>query len=191
MDTVTQQDAEEAVRTLLRYAGDDPAREGLLDTPARVARMYREVFSGLREDCPKATAFSTKYSDMQVIGDLSFISMCEHHLVPFVGAVHIGYLPNGKVLGLSKFGRVVDWVASRPQIQEEMTGQIADKLMELMTPAPEGLIVVVAAEHMCMSLRGVKKPGHVTVTASIRPGELAIDKDEFMRLIDMARRGRR
>ena len=183
---VTQEEAEEAVRTLLLWAGDDVSREGLRDTPSRVARMYREVFGGLRVDKPKLTAFSSAADQMVVVGNIAFSSMCEHHLVPFMGRIDIGYIPQGRVLGLSKFARIVDWFASRPQIQEQLTEQIADALYEELFKAEEvgdgGIIVVARAEHMCMSIRGVKKPGHVTTTSAIRGN---IDKTEFFALLGL------
>lgn len=182
---VTDAEAEEAVRTLLKYVGDDPSRPGLEDTPRRVRKMYKEIFSGLSESCPKPTVFPNEGDELVAIQDIPFNSMCEHHLVPFMGKVHVGYLPaekreNGKVLGLSKFARVVHWVAARPQIQETMTSQIADRLMKI-THA-QGVIVVVKAEHMCMSLRGVKCPNVQTSTAAIR-GE--IDKFEFFQMLNL------
>jgi GTP cyclohydrolase I len=184
MNIPSEKEAQEAVKTLLRWAGDDPDREGLLDTPARVARMYREIFQGLRTDAPKVTTFSG-CDEMVVVKGIKFTSMCEHHLVPFIGQVHIGYLPSKRIAGLSKFGRIVDWVASRPQIQESMTSQIADHLMEALTPT--ALIVVVEAEHMCMSLRGIKKPDHSTVTSAIRPEPDSMPQTEFWRLLELGR----
>lgn len=184
-DAVTQEDAEQAVRTLLLWAGDDPGREGLIDTPRRVARMYRELFAALRAPAPRMATFNRGDNDQMVlVENMRFASMCEHHLVPFVGRVDIGYLPQAKILGLSKFARLVDWVAAKPQIQERMTAQLADLVygaLEFDDAGDGGVVVVVRAEHMCMSVRGVRKPGHVTTTSAIR-GD--IDKMEFFELLN-------
>lgn len=184
-DEVTKEQAEDAVRVLLQWAGDDPSRPGLEDTPARVARMYREVFAGLTTDAPKVTTFKG-VDQLVIVADITFTSMCEHHLVPFMGRVHIGYLPGEKLAGLSKFARVVDWCARRPQTQEYLTDMIADKLMEALDA--EGVVVVAEAEHMCMSIRGVQKPGHTTVTSTIRPEPGAVPLDEFLALLDLRTR---
>lgn len=170
---------EEAVETLLKGVGENATREGLIDTPKRVAKMYMELTSGLRDPAPKVTTFSTgKYDQLITVFDLEYSSLCEHHLVPFVGKAHIGYIPGDSIIGLSKFGRVVDWFARRPQIQEQLTEQIADFLCEKLNP--KGLIVVVEGTHMCMSIRGVKKPGHITMTSAIRGN---LPKDEFFDLM--------
>ncbi|MFC4078097.1 GTP cyclohydrolase I FolE [Salinithrix halophila] len=160
---------QEAVRMILEAVGEDPDREGLLDTPARVARMYEEVFSGLRED-PKehfATIFSEDHEELVLVKDIPFFSMCEHHLVPFYGWAHVGYIPkSGRVTGLSKLARAVDAIARRPQLQERITYTLADSIVEKLDP--HGVIIVVEASHMCMTMRGVKKPGAKTVTSAVR-----------------------
>ncbi|KHF30672.1 GTP cyclohydrolase 1 [Anoxybacillus sp. BCO1] len=149
---------EQAVRLILEAIGEDPNREGLLDTPKRVAKMYAEVFSGLNED-PKIhlqTVFSEDHEELVLVKDIPFYSMCEHHLVPFFGVAHVAYIPRGgKVTGLSKLARAVETVARRPQLQERITATVADAIME--TLEPHGVMVVVEAEHMCMTMRGVKK----------------------------------
>lgn len=159
---------ENAVRELLAAVGEDPNREGLLETPARVARMYAEMFSGLRED-PRAHLekfFTEKYDEMVLVRDINFNSMCEHHLLPFTGKAHVGYLPNGRVVGLSKLARVVDAVARRPQVQERMTETIADMLIEQLNV--KGVAVVIEATHSCMTLRGVRKSGSMAVTSAMK-----------------------
>lgn len=157
-----------AVREILAAVGEDPDREGLLETPARVARMYAELFSGLHED-PRAhlrKVFTEKYDEVVLVKDISFNSMCEHHMMPFIGKAHIGYLPNGRVLGLSKLARVVEVVSKRPQVQERMTETIADLMVEELDA--KGVAVVIEASHSCMTMRGVRKPGSVCVTSSMR-----------------------
>ncbi len=157
-----------AVREILMAVGEDPEREGLRKTPQRVARMYAEMFAGLRED-PNAhlqTFFTEKYDEMVVLRDIAFFSTCEHHLMPFEGQAHVAYLPNGKVVGVSKLARVVDAFARRPQVQERLTTQIADLLMEALDA--KGVAVVMEATHTCMTCRGVKKPGSVMVTSAVR-----------------------
>ena len=161
---------EEGVRLILEGVGEDPDREGLRETPARVARMYEEAFAGLAQD-PAVhfeKTFDEHCNEMVLVRDISFYSMCEHHLVPFFGKAHIGYIPaaDGRVCGLSKRARLVEVFAKRPQVQERLTGQIADTLVEALHPA--GVIVVLEAEHMCMSMRGVKKPGAKTTTRAVR-----------------------
>ena len=158
----------EAVRLMLEGIGEDPNREGLIDTPDRIARMCEEIFGGMEEDAAThlSKTFSVDNSDMVVVGEIPFYSMCEHHFLPFFGKAYIGYIPNGKVAGLSKFARTVEVYARRPQIQEKMTAQIADAIMEHLSC--EGVIVVLKAEHMCMSMRGVKKAGSQTVTVARR-----------------------
>jgi GTP cyclohydrolase I len=159
---------ERAVREILHAVGEDPDREGLLETPARVARMYAEMFSGLHQD-PKThlrKAFTEKYDEIVLVRDISFTSMCEHHLLPFTGRAHIGYLPDGRVLGLSKLGRIVEVVSHRPQVQERMTEQIADLLVEDL--GAKGVAVVVEASHSCMTIRGIRKPGSLCVTSAMK-----------------------
>jgi GTP cyclohydrolase I len=165
---VDMQRLENAVREILAAVGEDPNREGLLETPARVARMYAELFSGLHDD-PRVhlqKVFTEKYDEVVVVRDISFNSMCEHHLLPFMGKAHIGYIPNGKVLGLSKLARVVESISHRPQVQERMTEEIAT-LMESELDA-KAVGVVVEATHSCMTMRGVRKPGSLCVTSAMK-----------------------
>ena len=163
----TRDEAEEAVRTLIRWAGDDPAREGLIDTPARVARAYEEFFAGYLLDPADVLAktFSEVdgYDEMIVMNDIRFESHCEHHMVPIIGKAHIGYLPNHRVVGISKLARLVEIYAKRLQIQEKMTVQIADTLQNVLQP--KGVAVVIQASHQCMTTRGVHKPGAGLVTS--------------------------
>jgi GTP cyclohydrolase I len=157
-----------AVREILFAVGEDPDREGLRETPARVARMYAEMFSGLHED-PRIHLkkfFTEKYDEVVLVREISFNSVCEHHMLPFVGKAHIGYLPKGRVVGLSKLARVVEGVARRPQVQERMTEQIADLLMEELQA--RGVAVVVEAVHTCMTVRGIRKPGSMCVTSALK-----------------------
>ena len=162
--------AEAAVRELLIAIGEDPDREGLKDTPARVARAYEEVTSGLRQRAEDVltTTFDLGHEEMVLVRDIELWSMCEHHLVPFTGVAHVGYIPaeSGKITGLSKLARLVDVYAKRPQVQERLTTQIADSLMEILEA--RGVIVVIEAEHLCMTMRGVRKPGSKTITSAIR-----------------------
>jgi GTP cyclohydrolase I len=167
-DMVDQDKIKEAVRLLLEGIGEDVSREGLVETPDRVARMYTELFAGMDETASQhlSKVFSVDNSELVLVKDIDFHSMCEHHLMPFFGKVHVAYIPDGKVTGLSKIARTVEVFARRLQIQERMTGQIADALMECL--APKGAMVIVEAEHMCMSMRGIKKPGSKTVTTASR-----------------------
>ena len=159
---------ERAVREILAAVGEDPDREGLLETPARVARMYAELFGGLHQDPREHLKkfFTEKYDEMVLVRDISFNSMCEHHLLPFMGVAHIGYVPNGKVIGLSKLARVVEVVSKRPQVQERMTEEIANLLIEELNV--KGVAVVVEATHTCMTIRGVRKPGSMCVTSAMK-----------------------
>lgn len=154
----------EGVKLILEGIGEDLTREGLLDTPDRVARMYQEIFAGMQEDAKEhlSKVFTATGNEMVIEKDVVFYSSCEHHLMPFFGKAHVAYIPNGKVVGLSKLARTVEVYAKRPQIQEQMTSQIADAVMEYLQP--QGVMVMVEAEHMCMTMRGVKKPGSKTVT---------------------------
>lgn len=159
---------ERAVREILAAVGEDPDREGLLETPARVARMYAEMFSGLHDD-PRIhlkKVFTEKYDEVVLVKDITFNSMCEHHMLPFYGKAHIGYVPQGKVLGLSKLARVVEVVSKRPQVQERMTETIADLMVSELNP--KGVAVVVEASHSCMTIRGIKKPASMCVTSAMR-----------------------
>ena len=170
---------EKAVTMILEAVGEDPTREGLLDTPKRVAKMYAEIFSGLKED-PKEyfkTVFHEGHEELVLVKDIPFYSTCEHHLVPFFGKAHIAYIPRGGVVtGLSKLARAVETVAKRPQLQERITSTIADSLMETLNP--HGVYVMIEAEHMCMTMRGIKKPGAKTVTAVSRG---IFEKDDVKR----------
>lgn len=165
-----QQRAEGAIRELLYAVGEDPDRQGLVDTPARVARAYREMFSGLYTDPDTVleTTFDEQHDELVLVKGIPLYSICEHHLVAFHGVAHVGYIPgdDGRITGLSKIARVVDLYAKRPQVQERLTGQVADAVMRKLDP--RGVIVVVEAEHLCMSMRGVRKPGAVTTTSAVR-----------------------
>ncbi len=168
---------ERAVREILLAIGEDPERDGLVDTPARVARAYAEQFAGMRQ-APEdvlTTVFDAEYDEMVLVRDIEVYSTCEHHLVPFFGNAHVGYIPNvkGQITGLSKLARLVDVYARRPQVQERMTSQIADAMMTVLEP--RGVIVVIEAEHLCMSMRGVRKPGAKTVTSAVRGSFLESD----------------
>jgi GTP cyclohydrolase I len=178
--------AEAAVRELLIAVGEDPDREGLLETPARVARAYAELLSGMRLSAEDVltTTFDAGHEEMILVRDIELWSMCEHHLVPFTGVAHVGYIPSesGRITGLSKLARLVDVYAKRPQVQERLTTQIADSLMEILQA--RGAIVVVEAEHLCMTMRGVRKPGSKTVTSAVRGAmHSAATRAEAMSLI--------
>ena len=161
---------ERAIREVLLAIGEDPDRDGLRDTPARVARTYAEQFAGLgqRPESVLTTIFDAGHDEMVLVRDIEVYGTCEHHLIPFFGVAHVGYIPNekGQITGLSKLARLVDLYARRPQVQERMTSQIADGLVSVLEPA--GVIVVIEAEHLCMSMRGVRKPGAKTVTSAVR-----------------------
>lgn len=179
-----------AVREILAAVGEDPDREGLLETPARVARMYAEMFSGLHKDPSEHTQkfFTESYDEVVLVRDISFCSMCEHHLLPFIGKAHIGYIPSGKVIGLSKLARVVEVVARRPQVQERMTQTIAELLERDL--GAKAVAVVVEASHSCMTIRGIKKPGSLCVTSAMKGlfrSNMA-SRSEIMQLIHGERR---
>lgn len=165
---VDRKKVEQAIQLLLEGIGEDTEREGLIETPARIARMYEEICGGMEENAEEhlKKTFTVKNSEMVVEKDITFYSMCEHHMLPFYGKVHIAYIPEGKVVGLSKLARTVEVYARRLQLQEQMTAQIADALMEHLKP--QGVMVMVEAEHMCMTMRGVKKPGSKTVSVVTR-----------------------
>ena len=179
-----------AVRELLIAIGEDPEREGLRDTPARVARAYAELTAGLRMEARDVltTTFDIGHDEMVLVRDIELWSMCEHHLVPFTGVAHVGYIPNesGKITGLSKLARLVDVFAKRPQVQERLTTQVADALTELLEP--RGVILVIEAEHLCMTMRGVRKAGARTITSAVR-GIMhnAATRSEAMALINAHR----
>ena len=162
--------AEAAVRELLWAVGENPDRDGLLDTPARVARMYAEVFAGLRQDPADimSTTFDLAHDELVLVRDIEVWSVCEHHLVPFFGVAHVGYIPSdgGRITGLSKMARLVDLYSRRPQVQERLTTQVADTMEQYLDP--RGVIVVLECEHLCMAMRGVKKPGSRTITSAVR-----------------------
>lgn len=184
---VSRSDAEAAVRTLIEWAGDDPDREGLLDTPARVARSYRELFAGYEVE-PRAYLERTfeevgGYDQLVVLKDIRFVSFCEHHMLPVVGVAHVGYLPTDRVVGISKLARVVRGYARRLQIQEKMTSEIASAIEEVLRP--QGVGVVIEAEHSCMTMRGVDVPGASLTTSALR-GVVRDDartREEFLRLV--------
>lgn len=177
----------EAIKTILEEIGEDPNREGLKDTPKRVLNLFKEIYSGVGTD-PKdelSAVFDEDHKEMVVVKDIPFYSMCEHHLVPFFGKVSIGYMPNGKVVGLSKLARLVENVSRRVQVQERMTSMIADAIQEKL--APLGVIVIINAEHLCISMRGIKKPGTETSTISSR-GVFLQDtnlKNDFFQLLKL------
>nr|WP_206340089.1 GTP cyclohydrolase I FolE [Blastococcus litoris] len=184
---VDQARAAAAVRELLIAVGEDPDRPGLQDTPARVARAYAETFAGLSQDPYDilATTFDEDHDEMVLVKDIPMYSTCEHHLVPFHGKAHVGYIPaeDGRVTGLSKLARLVEVYARRPQVQERMTRQIADALNEVLKP--RGVIVVIEAEHLCMAMRGIRKPGSTTVTSAVRGmfRDSAATRNEAMSLV--------
>lgn len=176
---------EEHVREILRLIGEDVDREGLLDTPARVTRMYEEIFSGYSADPREVlgTTFDEKHEELVIVKDIVYYSQCEHHMAPFFGKVHVGYIPSGKIAGLSKFARLVDAVTRKLQVQERITSEIADMMEDVLKP--HGIMVVVEGEHMCMCSRGVKKSGSKTVTSAVR-GVFRTDaasRSEFLSLI--------
>ena len=165
---VDQRRIEKAVAEILLASGEDPKREGLRDTPARVAKMYAELLSGMRED-PEVhlkSVFTENYDEIVLLRDIPFYSVCEHHMLPFIGSAHVAYLPTGRVLGVSKLARIVDCFAKRLQCQERLTGQIADLIMTRLEPL--GVAVVLEASHSCMTIRGIKKPGSTMVTSALR-----------------------
>ncbi|MHB1855383.1 MAG: GTP cyclohydrolase I FolE [Acidimicrobiales bacterium] len=168
--SVDQTRVEKAVRQLLEAIGEDPDRDGLRDTPARVARMYAEIFAGLHSDPADhlSVTFEADHDEIVMVRDIPFYSLCEHHLVPFIGRAHVAYIPNadGRITGLSKLARVVEGFCQRPQVQERLTTQIADALVARLEP--RGVLVVLQAEHLCMSMRGVRKPGTLTITSQVR-----------------------
>mgnify|MGYP001025724913 FL=1 len=183
---VDREKVERAVRLLLEGIGEDVTREGLVETPARIARMYEEICGGMEEDAKEhlQKTFTVDNNEMVLEKDITFYSMCEHHMLPFYGKVHVAYIPDGKVVGLSKLARTVEVFARRLQLQEQLTGQIADALMEHMQA--KGAIVMIEAEHMCMTMRGIKKPGSQTVTLA-RRGVFETDpalEERFFRMLE-------
>jgi GTP cyclohydrolase I len=182
---IDQDKIKRAVHDILVAIGEDPSREGIKETPRRIAEMYAEVFSGMKEDPREVlnVGFEEGHNEMVILKDIPFYSMCEHHLLPFYGMVHIGYIPKGRVVGASKLGRVVEILAKRPQLQERLTTQIADTIVEALQP--QGVAVVIEAEHLCMTMRGVKKPGSNIVTSAMRGSfrTRAVTRAEFLSLI--------
>lgn len=184
---VDQNKIKQAVKLFLEGIGEDTARDGLMETPDRVARMCREIFAGIGENAAEhlMKTFPIENNEIVMEKDITFYSVCEHHLLPFYGKAHIAYMPNGRVVGLSKLARTIETYARRPQIQEQMTAQIADALMEHL--APQGVMVMLEAEHMCMTMRGVKKEGSSTVTIAKRGcfEENAKLQDDFFRMLKL------
>jgi len=188
---VDSRSIEQAVRTLLRAIGEDPEREGLRETPARFARMCDQIFAGLHQDPNQflKAVFDEKHHEVVLVKDIPFHSVCEHHLLPFEGSAHVAYIPNGKVIGISKIARIVDCFARRPQLQERMTSQIADFLDSGISP--KGVAVVIEATHSCMTMRGVQKPGSAVVTSALRGTFLSnlSSREEVLSLIQRHRGG--
>ncbi|OPZ92416.1 MAG: GTP cyclohydrolase 1 [Firmicutes bacterium ADurb.Bin419] len=184
---IDKERVKKAITEILIAIGENPDREGLVETPERVANMYTEIFAGLYNDPKKLvkTFHEDNHEEMVMIRDIPLYSVCEHHILPFVGVAHVAYIPrNGKVVGLSKLARIVDMVAKKPQLQERITREVADILMETLTPL--GVAVVVEAEHLCMTMRGIKKPGSKTITSALR-GNIKTDartRSELMALIN-------
>ncbi|MFQ5878662.1 MAG: GTP cyclohydrolase I FolE [Dehalococcoidia bacterium] len=179
---------EDAIRRIIEAIGEAPQREGLRQTPRRVAEMYREVFSGLTMDARQAltTEFEEGHQGLVMVKDIPFFSMCEHHFLPFIGAAHVGYLADGRIVGVSKVARLVEALARRPQVQERLTTQVADHMWEALHP--KGVAVILRAEHLCMTIRGVRKPGTQVVTSALR-GQFCHDpaaREEFMALVGSA-----
>ena len=182
---IDQDKIKKAVHDILVAIGEDPSREGIRETPRRIAEMYAEVFRGINEDPREvlSVGFEEGHNEMVILKDIPFYSICEHHLLPFYGMTHIGYIPKGRVVGASKLGRVVEILAKRPQLQERLTTQIADTIVEGLQP--QGVAVVIEAEHLCMTMRGVKKPGSNIVTSAMRGSfrSRAVTRAEFLSLI--------
>ena len=182
---IDQDKIKKAVHEILVAIGEDPSREGVRETPRRIAEMYDEVFRGMKEDPREvlSVGFEEGHNEMVILKDIPFYSICEHHLLPFYGMAHIGYIPRGRVVGASKLGRVVEILAKRPQLQERLTTQIADTIVEGLQP--QGVAVVIEAEHLCMTMRGVKKPGSNIVTSAMRGSfrSRAVTRAEFLSLI--------
>ncbi len=182
---IDQERIARAVSDILEAIGEDPQREGLRETPRRIAQLYAELFSGLSQDPRQvlSTGFAEAHQEMVILKNIPFYSLCEHHFLPFHGHAHVGYVPEGRIVGASKIARAVDILAHRPQLQERLTGQIADSMMEGLNP--DGVAVVIEAEHLCLTMRGVQKPGTVLVTSAIRGGfrRRAVTRSEFLALV--------
>jgi GTP cyclohydrolase I len=182
---IDQERIASAVRGIIDGIGEDSGREGLIDTPRRIGEMYAELFSGLQQDPSEvlAASFDESHKEMVVLKNIPFYSLCEHHFLPFHGQAHVGYVPEGRIVGVSKLARVVDILARRPQMQERLTSQIADTIMD--TLSPDGVAVVIEAEHLCMTMRGVQKPGAVMITSATRGGfrRRSVTRAEFLALV--------
>ncbi len=185
IETVDQAGVRDAVRRIIEAIGEDPSREGLIDTPRRIAEMYEELFAGLHQDPREvlSTSFQESHREMVILKNIPFYSLCEHHFLPFHGQAHVGYVPKGRIVGASKIARVVDILARRPQLQERLTGQVADAITEGLSP--DGVAVVIEAEHLCMTMRGVQKPGTTLITSAIRGAfrRRAVTRSEFLTLV--------
>ncbi len=182
---IDQEKIKTAVISIIEAIGDDPAREGLVDTPRRIAEMYADIFGGIDEDPEEhlKIGFEEGHQEMVIAKDIPFYAMCEHHFLPFHGTAHIGYIPNGRVVGVSKLSRIVEVFARRPQLQERLTTQVADTMVKVLQP--KGVAVIVEAEHLCMTMRGIRKPGSKMVTSAMRGllRERAATRAEFLTLI--------
>jgi len=187
--TIDTAKIEKAVASIIEAIGEDPKREGLVDTPRRIAEMYAEVFGGIYEDPGEElrVGFEEGHQEMVILKDIPFYSMCEHHFLPFHGLAHVGYIPSGRVVGASKIGRVVEILARRPQLQERLTTQIANTIVSVLEP--KGVAVVIQAEHLCMTMRGVKKPGSNIITSAMRGlfQKNPITRSEFLSLVQGTR----
>jgi GTP cyclohydrolase IA len=182
---IDQERIARAVREIIEAIGENPGREGLLETPERIGRLYAELFSGLAQDPLDvlSRSFDEEHKEMVILKDIPFYSLCEHHFLPFHGSAHVGYVPEGRIVGVSKLARVVDILARRPQLQERLTSQVADAIMEGLRP--DGVAVVIEAEHLCMTMRGVQKPGARMITSAIRGGfrRRGVTRSEFLSLV--------
>jgi GTP cyclohydrolase I len=182
---IDQERIAHAVREIIEAIGENPGREGLLETPERIGRLYAELFSGLAQDPLDVLrrSFDEEHKEMVILKDIPFYSLCEHHFLPFHGSAHVGYVPEGRIVGVSKLARVVDILARRPQLQERLTSQVADAIMEGLHP--DGVAVVIEAEHLCMTMRGVQKPGARMITSAIRGGfrRRGVTRSEFLSLV--------
>lgn len=175
----------QAVREIIEAVGEDQSREGLRDTPKRIAALYEELFSGLQQDpnTVLTSGFEEAHKEMVILRDIPFYSMCEHHFLPFHGRAHVGYVPNGRIVGASKIARAIDILARRPQLQERLTSQLADSIVSSLNP--EGVAVIIQAEHLCMTMRGVEKPGTLMVTSAMRGcfRRQSVTRSEFLALV--------
>ncbi len=182
---IDQERIARAVREIIEAIGENPGREGLIETPERIGRLYAELFSGLAQDPLDvlSRSFNEEHKEMVILKDIPFYSLCEHHFLPFHGSAHVGYVPEGRIVGVSKLARVVDILARRPQLQERLTSQVADAIMEGLHP--DGVAVVIEAEHLCMTMRGVQKPGARMITSAIRGGfrRRGVTRSEFLSLV--------